>query len=480
MAESTSAGRTTAVRRLFVITVALAPLLVAFARDRKRWLVFGGARDVDGEDRRRRAVRLRETFVDLGPTFVKLGQVLSTRADALPEEYTEELSKLQDQVPPAGWSRVREILSEDVGEPAELFDGFDSTPVNSASIGQVYRAWVDGREIAVKVRRPGVEAAVEADLAALNLLAPFVERFLDDADAYTFSRVLDQFEEVLREELDYSHERAAMEEVRRNFDDADAVRVPEVYHEFSGRRVTSMEWLDGVRITDVEEVEGVDASEVVETLQRAYAEMVLEHGVFHADPHPGNVAVASDGAVVLYDFGAVGRLSDDTRDSLFEFYDALRAEDYDGMVAAFVELGMLPVDVDRSEVDGMFREMREDLKKEGLSGEASNLVTCVQEGLRGNRVTASMELVMLFRTVSTLEAVCKQLDESFDFTREAYVYVLGTRSDTVAAAFERVPDAVVDVIDPETVAAWKERADSVVGAVEDVTSELSGTGDRLA
>lgn len=473
-------GRVKEVLRLFAIAVAFAPLAVTVARDRRRWLLFGEPRDVDAEVRRRRAVRLRETFVELGPTLVKLGQVLSTRADALPKEYTEELSKLQDQVPPAGWSQVREVLVEDVDDPDEVFDGFDTEPVNSASIGQVYRAWLDGRELAVKVRRPGVEATVEADLSALHLVSPVVERFLDEADAYTFSRVLDQFEKVLLEEIDYSHEREAMQEVRENFGEDDSVRVPEVYHDLSGRRVTTMEWMEGVKVTEAEQVEGVDPADVVESLQHAYAEMVLDHGVFHADPHPGNVAVAEDGALVLYDFGAVGRLSEGTRENLFEFYDALREEDYDGMLASFVEMGMLPVDVDRDEVDRMFRQMREGLKQEGVSGEASNLVTCVQEGLRGNRVTASMDLVMLFRTVSTLEAVCKRLDESFDFTRQAYLYVLRSRSRSVASAFERVPDAVVDILDAETVAAWKQRADSVADAVEDVTSELARSGDRLA
>ncbi len=473
MTDEPRVSRTSAVRRLVAVCIRLTPLLFAFLRDRRKWLFFGGRREVDAETRRRRGRYLHDAFVDLGPTYIKLGQALSTRSDALPPEYTDELEKLQDKVPPAPWSDVVRIFREDVGEPADVFDYIERDPVNSASIGQVYRAEVDGDVLAVKVRRPDVEDVVAADLAALRVVERVSQRFLDEADSYTLTRVIDQFDDVIHEELDYGLERRSMEEIRGNFSDDEEVHIPRVQEKLSGPRVTTMEYVEGVKITDVRSLGDVEVSNVVKKLQRAYAEMVLEHGVFHADPHPGNLAVASDGSLVLYDFGAVGRLSKENRDNLFEFYDALRDEDYDRMVAAFVDMGMLPVDVDRNEVDRMFQRMREDLKEEGISGEASNMVTLVQENLRGNRVTASRELMLLFRTVATLEAVCNQLDESFDFSREAYVYVLRTRSEAVASAFERMPEAVVERIDPSTVESLKRRADDVASYFEELAGDIA-------
>jgi predicted unusual protein kinase regulating ubiquinone biosynthesis (AarF/ABC1/UbiB family) len=419
--------RTYTAYRLVVIAVRFTPLAFVLLRDRKRFVVFGKPRDVSEEGHERRAEALLETFLSLGPTFIKFGQVLSTRPDALPDIYTEVLSDLQDDVPPADWEGVRRVVAEDVGDPERVFTRFEKEPISGASIGQVHVAERGGEKYAVKVLRPGVRERIEADLRVIEAVLPFALRFAKEGQRFTLSNLADQFREAIREETDYEREARSVEEIRENLSDEPVV-VPEVIDELSGERVITMEYVEGTKVTEVQKLRarGINPTRVVEDLQRAYIQMVLEDGVFHADPHPGNLAVAPDGRVVFYDFGIVGRITDDTRNGIFDFYIAVSRQDIDNMINSFIDMGALDPEVDRDLARRMFDIVLEQIRGKDIDEErAEDLFHEFQDEMYEFPLRIPRDLALLVRTSTLLDGVCFTLDEEFDFFPAVREYVVG-------------------------------------------------------
>jgi predicted unusual protein kinase regulating ubiquinone biosynthesis (AarF/ABC1/UbiB family) len=444
-------SRAKTARRLLVVLYHVVPILLVYVRDRHCFVLFGRGREVSSEEHRRRAESILDRFIALGPTFIKLGQLLSTRADVVPREYTRTFSKLQDEVPPDDWEEVEDIIEMDIGG-TDRFDAFRKEAINGASLGQVYVARVYGRRVAVKVLRPGVRETVETDVRLLKTFLPFVKRFVGENAAQSAENVVNQFEDSILTELDYEREAQTIEEVRQNFADDPDVVVPRVYPSLSGERVVTMEYVESIKIDDAERLRsaGVDPKETVREIQQAYAKMVLEDGVFHADPHPGNLGVDTEGRLVFYDFGLVGRISEETREGLFEFYEAIQDEDVDRMTKIFADIGILQSGYDPDAVAEMFHVMIDDLKGKGAKEtSAQNIVTDVQDSMYGFPVQVTRELALLFRAITVLEGVCASLDEEFDFTYEAYLYVLRQEHGVVADAVEMVPDAVRERIGDE-------------------------------
>lgn len=474
-------ARTRTARRFLVVLYHLLPLLFVYARDRHRFVFFGRARreEVTPEERERRAERVLSSFVALGPSFIKLGQFLSTRADTLPREYTRTLSKLQDDVPPADWSETETVLREDIGS-LDRFESFDKEAINAASLGQVYAARTGGRRAAVKVLRPNVRRLVETDLRLIGKLLPLVTRFAEESKARSFETLADQFEDSIRKEMDYDREADTMKRVRKNFEDEENVVVPEVFESLSGDRVITMEYVESVKVNDAEALEeiGVEKKELVRRIQRAYAKMVLEDGTFHADPHPGNLGVDAEGNLVFYDFGMVGYLSKETRDSLFDFYEAVRDEDMVRMMEVFEEIGVLQPGYDRGAVKEMFEKMIEDLKRKGEGGDAKhrsaqNMITDIQDSMYGFPVQVTRELALLFRAITVLEGVCRSLDEEFDFTYEAYLYVLREEHghSAVADAIEMIPASVRERVGEENLYRVKKRIEPFADLLRELREE---------
>jgi predicted unusual protein kinase regulating ubiquinone biosynthesis (AarF/ABC1/UbiB family) len=311
------------------------PVATGIARDRHR--------ETSSDQRERRGDQLRSAFVDLGPAFVKLGQTISVRPDLVPEEYVDALEELQDRVPPARWRRVERVIEAELGPVDEVFDDFDTEPLSGASLGQVYRAELDGEDVAVKVRRPDIETRVQRDLRLVESTVPVAGAFLDDGRAFTLETIVEQFGETLREELDYEREAEIMERVRANFADDDRVRIPAVVDSHTTEGVLTMEYVDGTKVSDREALDSmeIDRAALANTLREVYLQMTLEDGVFHADPHPGNVAVQADGTVVLYDFGMAGVLDPELWGDVADFYVAISRGDVDAILASLVELGTL-------------------------------------------------------------------------------------------------------------------------------------------
>ncbi|GAB6861639.1 ABC1 kinase family protein [Haloplanus litoreus] len=421
------------------------PLIVAYARDRRKYLVFGGKRSVSPETQRKRADVLLDSLLTLGPTFIKLGQLLSTRPDVLPPAYIEVLTKLQDDVPPAPWAETRPVLEEDVGPVDEVFDDFEREAISGASLGQVYRATYEGEKVAIKVRRPGIEDLVEADLRAIKWLLPILLRFTDEARSFSVSNLADEFSNTIREEMDYSRERRMLKEIRENFLDNDRIRIPDPVGELSGERVLVMEYISGVKISDVDRLDerGIDRSDLAESLQRIYLQMIIEDGVFHADPHPGNLSVAEDGSIIFYDFGMSGTVDAFFQQKIVDFYIAVANQDIDGILDAMVEMGTLSPTADR-EVMGQVMELAiADVRGEDLEQyRVQQVIQQVEDTIYEFPLRLPRNFALILRVATVVEGVCVTLDPDFDFISVATDFLTerGYREEGVRQAVESAGD----------------------------------------
>jgi predicted unusual protein kinase regulating ubiquinone biosynthesis (AarF/ABC1/UbiB family) len=421
------------------------PLAVAYARDRRRFLLFGGSRSVGPETQRRRASRLLESLLTLGPTFIKLGQLLSTRPDVLPPAYIDVLTQLQDDVPPAPWEDTRPVLEAAVGDVDEVFDEFDREAISGASLGQVYRATYEGEPVAIKVRRPGIEALVEADLRAVGWLLPVLLRFTDQARRFSLSNLADEFSKTIRQEMDYTRERRMLVEIRENFTTNDRIRIPEAVEALSSERVLAMEYIDGIKINDVDRLDeaGFDRSDLAESLQRIYLQMIVQDGVFHADPHPGNLAVADDGAVIFYDFGMSGRVDAFFQEKIVDFYIAVANQDIDGILDAMVEMGTLSPDADREVMGNVMELAIADVRGEDIEQyRVQQVIQQVEDTIYEFPLRLPRNFALILRVATVVEGVCVTLDPDFDFISVATDYLTeqGYREEGVRQAVESAGD----------------------------------------
>ncbi|WP_135853046.1 ABC1 kinase family protein [Halorussus salinus] len=415
-----------AYRRFFVVAYHFLPLLLSYARDRRRFLLFGRSRRVDSQTRVERANTLLESLLTLGPTFIKLGQLLSTRPDILPPEYVDELSKLQDEVPPADWAEARAVLEDEVGPIEEYFDAFDTDAISGASLGQVYTAEIDGDEVAVKIRRPGIEELVTADLRVIQWSLPILMRFIGQARAFSLENLADEFDRTIRQEMDYEREAAMLTEIRSNFEGNDDVAIPAVVDSHSGPRVLTMDYITGTKINDVEELDaiGVDRHQLAVNLQEAYLQMLLEDGVFHADPHPGNLAVQSDGTIVFYDFGMSGRVDEFIQNKIIDFYIAVANQDIDGILDALVEMGTLSPEADRATMGNVMELAIEDARGEDIETyRVQQIVEQVEDTIYEFPLRLPSNLALVLRVATVVEGVCVTLDPDFDFISVATDYL---------------------------------------------------------
>ncbi|NIB99500.1 AarF/UbiB family protein [Halobacterium sp. R2-5] len=401
------------VRRYLSVVVRFLPFAVAFLRDRRRFLAFGPPRQVGEETHRRRAERMRDTMLDLGPAFIKVGQVLSTRPDIVPPTYTDVFRTLQDQIPEGTGGDPQEVLREEIGDDLDL-----STlePVAGGSLAFVYTVVHGGERIALKVRRPGVEPVIERDLRVIRGLLPVVGVFLPERQQYSVRNAADDFEEIILAELDFDRERAIMAEIGENFADDDRVAIPGVYDDLSSERVLAMEYRTGRKITDDDAFEGVDVGprEMATRITKVYLEMGLVDGVFHADPHPGNLAVTDEGRLLVYDFGMSERLPPSVQADIVGLYRALVRRDVDALVDALVALDVLEASVDRAEVRRVLELVIENL--EGRSAVTWRaIITELTSTLRAFPFRIPPDVMLLVRVGTVGEGVCRQLDPEFDF-----------------------------------------------------------------
>ncbi len=330
----------------------LAPILFNLRRDRREWVRKEG-RNIDTKKYTKHAEKTLATFISLGPSYIKLGQWLSTRTDVLPQPYLEVLAKLQDDVPPSDFSQVQTIFEKEIGKIDEFFDRFNKEAKSGASLGQVYLARYRGKDVIIKVSRPNIEQMISRDIQVLKSILPLATRFIDPNLRYSVDAMLSQFIETISEEMDYTIEAKNLKTIRRNLSKDRMVLVPEVISEISSRHVLSMEYLPGIKITDIKSLNemGLDREMIVSKVHRVFFKMLLKDSIFHADPHPGNISVTPEGKIILYDFGMVGRIDDETRLKLVRLYLGLIEKDPTRAVNVLIDLGTLEPTVNRYVVE---------------------------------------------------------------------------------------------------------------------------------
>jgi len=291
------------------------------------------------------AQRFRLTLEELGPTFIKFGQILSTRHDLVPEAYIKELEKLQDRVPPFEFLEAKKVIEREFGKKLDdIFRTFEQEQIAAASIGQVYRATLfEGEEVAVKVMRPGVEEIIETDLTILMSMAKFAQKHIKESKFFNPVGFVDEFSRIIRFEVDYSHEAQNADRFYSNFQGSKTVKIPKMYMEYTTRHVLCQEFSDGIKITDIEKIEaaGLDKKKISTDLANAYLKMIFEDGFYHADPHPGNILVSSDGKIIFLDFGMAGYIDQILRENLTNLIIAIQLDDIDVLIEALSELGLI-------------------------------------------------------------------------------------------------------------------------------------------
>ena len=402
------------------------PLIVAYTRDRRKYVFFGGSRRVDPETQVERAEILLDSLLTLGPTFIKLGQLLSTRPDVLPPAYIDVLSSLQDDVPPAPWEESRQVLEAELGPVDEAFDDFDRDPISGASLGQVYTASYDGEPVAVKVRRPGIESLVEADLRVIKWSLPLVKRFIGQGRAFSLENLADEFSKTIRQEMDYSREKRILQEIGANFRDSPEIRIPRAVDDRSGPRVLTMEYLPGTKINDVEALDrkGIDRTQLATTLQRVYLQMIVDDGVFHADPHPGNLAVTDGGEIIFYDFGMSGTVDPFIQDKIIDFYLAVANQDIDAILDTLIEMGTLSPEADRQVMGDVMELAIADARGEDIEQyRVQQIIEQVESTIYEFPLRLPRNLALILRVATVVEGVCVTLDPDFDFISVATDYL---------------------------------------------------------
>ena len=357
--------------RALVVFLRLFPFVLAFVWDRRRFLIVGRPRRPDEARHRRRAERLTRTVAELGPTFIKLAQVFAARADILPEPYLGAIGTLTDQVPPLPDGVAEAVVRAELGdEVGRLFDRFDSQPLAAASLGQVHRASYQGREVVVKVLRPGVEDLVRRDLDVSFRILFLLNLLFPNHHTRAITAIVSEFSRRIAGELDFREEARHAATLGRNFAEVPSVVVPEVVSELTRRRVLVLEYMEGTRIDRLHErlASGELRLDALMTiLVELYLKMMLEDGVFHADPHAGNLLVDPAGRIVLLDFGMVLEVERETRRRLVQTVLAAARQDVDGVINGFYELGILDPDVDR----GTVRDAAQSLMAIGLRDDVS-------------------------------------------------------------------------------------------------------------
>ncbi|MDJ0687553.1 MAG: AarF/ABC1/UbiB kinase family protein [Xenococcaceae cyanobacterium MO_188.B32] len=417
-------------RRRIDIWLFVFSMLFKFWRNNQKWTYAGGFSEEKLAVRRKlQAIWIREGLLDLGPTFIKAGQLFSTRADLFPTEYVNELSKLQDRVPAFSYEQAAAIIEEDLGKPiTKLFRKFDPTPLAAASLGQVHKAQLNnGEEVVVKIQRPGLKQLFTIDLAILKQIARYFQSHPTWGKGRDWLGIYEECCRILWLETDYINEGRNADTFRRNFRDEDWVAVPRVYWRYTSPRVLTLEYAPGIKISHYEALEaaGLDRKRLARLGAKAYLHQLLNDGFFHADPHPGNLAVSPEGSLIFYDFGMMGEIKTNIREKLMDTLFGIAQKNSNMVVDSLIELGALTPTGDMTPVRRSVQYMLDNFMDKPFEEQS---VDAISEDLydiaygQPFRFPATFTFVM--RAFSTLEGVGKGLDPEFNFMEVAQPFAM--------------------------------------------------------
>lgn len=469
--------------------------------DLTRFLPPWKQRSVTAEDRASKysiPERVRHTLEELGPTYIKLGQILSTRPDLLPPDYIEELSRLLDAAPPVPSDEILAELERELGAPAQdIFDQFETEPIAAASIGQAHRAVLkNGENVIVKVQRPGIGRVVEADLDLMARQARFLENRLAIARDYGLTALLNEFSRTLRDELDYTNEGRNADRLRHNLQQDPRVLVPQVYWDLTTRCVITLQELRGLKLLDLEllKAEGYDLSAIAEVIVDVYLKQVFVDGFFHADPHPANILVCGE-QIAFVDFGMIGYLTPGTKDLMADLLVSLSNQDVDQVAQTVIRLGAMARPTD---VSGLHKDIqRIFMRYYGLTLEEVRLDESLNDVMTvafRHRIHLPADLAMLARTVAVLEGVALTLDPGFVLLEKARPFVVQLISERLslqhlgerAMRTLRDVDQLVQVLPRrlETLSSQLEQGDMTLGIdlrrLQTVLAKLDRVANRLS
>ncbi|KAK9166555.1 hypothetical protein Scep_001746 [Stephania cephalantha] len=449
---------TTIQRTLEIWGFVLAFIFKAWLNNQKFAYRGGMTEQTKVERRRTLAKWLKENILRLGPTFIKIGQQFSTRVDILAQEYVDQLSELQDQVPPFPSETAVSIIEEELGPLDAIFERFDIEPIAAASLGQVHRARLKGQEVVVKVQRPGLKDLFDIDLKNLRVIAEYLQKVDPKSDGAKrdWVAIYDECANVLYQEIDYTQEAANAERFATNFKDMDYVKVPKIYWECTTPQILTMEYVPGIKINRIKALDqlGVDRKRLGRYAVESYLEQILSHGFFHADPHPGNIAVddVNGGRLIFYDFGMMGSINQNIREGLLEAFYGIYEKDPDKVLQAMVQMGVLVPTGDVTAVrrtaqfflnsfeerlaaqrkeremattelgfkKQLSKEERIEKKKQRLAAIGEDLLAIAAD--QPFRFPATFTFVV--RAFSVLDGIGKGLDPRFDITEIAKPYAL--------------------------------------------------------
>ncbi|MCC5604546.1 ABC1 kinase family protein [Nostoc favosum] len=407
------------VRRIFAVLGPALSFAFGLWSDSKRGIVV--------KNDRRRATQLRVLLTQLGPAYIKIGQALSTRPDLVPPVYLEELTKLQDQLPPFPNEIAYQFIKEELGAPPEeVYAELSAQPIAAASLGQVYKGKLKtGEEVAVKVQRPDLREGITIDLYILRNLAAWVQKKVKRVRSDLVG-ILDELGDRIFEEMDYIHEGENAERFFELYGHMKDVYVPKIYWEYTNRRVLTMEWINGTKLTQTEEIsaQGIDARYLIEVGVQCSLRQLLEHGFFHADPHPGNLLATTDGKLAYLDFGMMSEIKPAQRYGLIEAIVHVVNRDFEGLAKDYVKLDFLSPETDLTPIIPAFARVFADAQ--GASVAELNIKSITDE------LSALMYeypfrvppyYALIIRSLVTLEGIAIYIDPNFKVLSEAYPYV---------------------------------------------------------
>ncbi|MCF8113686.1 MAG: AarF/ABC1/UbiB kinase family protein [Desulfotignum sp.] len=372
--------------------------------------------------------RIRMALEELGPTFVKMGQVLSSRPDLVPMDLITELSRLQDEIPAFGFDQVKEIIAAEFGKPIDgIFLSMDETPFASASIGQVHRASITGHDrLAVKIQRPGIRKTIEVDLEIIHHLAGIMERNIEEAAFYRPVKIVEEFAKTLEKELDYTVEAASMERMATQFLHDKTIHIPKVYSAESSERVLTMELVNGIKASDIDAIDraGLDRKHITRRGGDFIMKQVFEHGFFHADPHPGNIFILENNRICLVDFGMTGFLDQATRELFVDIIHAVATNNAKLAAQLLCELCNYDTQPDMTQLEknvALFISVHltKSLKEIKTSKMVNQLLAlCADHGLR-----IPPDMFLMMKAFISIEDVARKLDPDFNILGHAVPYV---------------------------------------------------------
>jgi predicted unusual protein kinase regulating ubiquinone biosynthesis (AarF/ABC1/UbiB family) len=376
---------------------------------------------------RQRAIELRELLTQLGPASIKIGQALSTRPDIVPPVLLEELTKLQDQIPPFDNAIAYRFIEEELGaRPEELFEELSDRPIAAASLGQVYKGKLKtGETVAVKVQRPGLTQTITQDLYILRGLAKWVMKRFPVVRSDLVG-ILDEFATRIFEEMDYNHEGRNAERFASLYGYIPEIYIPKIYWDYTGRRVLTMEWIEGTKLTEIEAIEaqGIDATALIEVGVQCSLRQLLEYGFFHADPHPGNLLAMRDGRLAYLDFGMMSQMEPYQRYGLIEAIVHLVNRDFESLASDYVKLEFLDPDVDLTPIIPAFAQVFNEAMTSSVADINIKVITDkLSELMYDYPFKVPAYFALIIRSLVTLEGIAINVDPDFKVLSKAYPYV---------------------------------------------------------